>query len=389
MRSRPTAAFVAWALLPGTAAFPQATNPILTGIPANTARDLGAYTSDPLCGVPIQVTDYSRFTYDSWRHQLLLFGGGHASTPRTDVDVFDFATLQWSSAYPPTPVSALTFANYDPVLVRWISSGHPLARHTYDQLVFAPSTGQLVMLARGHGGAYCTGDWGWEWGRVAHYDPAARTWSWSQTADNFYDGSDPYPAAEYDPVSGQIVVVARSGLWTYDPVSRVKTQRLAYSKDMGYANNLVHFPPNQKMYYIARGAPTRVWEVTLDRANWAASTVVELAPSGIVFDSQESGWAYDSWTRVIGGGVRNGIFYAFDPLAAAWSSAVMQIQGTGGPIGDLASHTLDFDPVDGVFLFLTDYDSGSRTWAYRYRSARIFADGFESGDTSAWSRVVP
>ena len=93
------------ALLAGTAAGAQAPNPVLTGLPGNTARDLGAYASDPLCGVPIQVTDYSRFTYDPVRHRLLLFGGGHASTPRTDVDVFDFATLTWSSAYAPTPLA--------------------------------------------------------------------------------------------------------------------------------------------------------------------------------------------------------------------------------------------------------------------------------------------
>ena len=46
----------------------------------------------------------------------------------------------------------------------------------------------------------------------------------------------------------------------------------------------------------------------------------------------------------------------------------MQVQGGGGPIGTQAFHTLDFDPVDGVFLFLTEYDSGSRMWAYRYGS---------------------
>lgn len=356
-------------LAPGTNALAQPTNPILTGLPANTARDLGAYTSEPLCGVPIQVTDYSRFTYDPQRHQLLLFGGGHASTPRTDVDVFSFATLTWSSAYPPTPESELTLANYDPVLVRWISTGHPIARHTYDQLVFDPGTGDLVMLARGHAGAYCTGNWGWESGRTWHYEPDSRTWSVSPTSDNFFGSSDPYPAAEYDPVSGQIVIVAHSGLWTYDPATRVKTERLRYSQDMGYANNLVYFPPNRKMYYIARGAPTRVFEVTLDRANWSSSTVAEMATAGDVFDSQESGFAYDSWNRVIGGGIENGVFRAFDPLTARWTSAAMQVQGAGGPIGAQAFHTLDFDPVDGVFLFLTGYDDGSRMWAYRYGSA--------------------
>ena len=355
--------------VPSLQALAQPTNPILTGIPPNTARDLGAYTSEALCGVPIQVTDYSRFTYDPVRHQLLMFGGGHSSTPRTDVDAFSFASLTWTSAYPPTPTAQLVFSNYDPSLARWISTGHPIARHTYDQLVLEPVSGDLVMLARGHAGAYCTGSWGWESGRVGHYDHDTRSWSFSPTADNTFGSSDPYPGAEYDPVSGLIVVVAGEGLWTYDPATRVRVQRLAYNEGMGYANNLVYFPPNQRMYYIQRGSPTRVWEVVLDRANWSASTVTELTTTGDVFDSDESGFAYDSWNHVIGGGVENGVFRAFDPVTRRWSSAVMQVQGSGGPIGTQAFHTLDFDPVDGVFLFLTGYNDGSRMWAYRYGSA--------------------
>ena len=87
--------------------------------------------------------------------------------------------------------------------------------------------------------------------------------------------------------------------------------------------------------------------------------------------------------------MRDGVFYAYDPVENSWTSAAMQIQGGGGPIGDLAFHALDFDPVDGVFLFLTGYDSGSRMWAYRFADPRLFADGFESGDTAAWSAVSP
>ena len=79
----------------------QTPNPILTAIPPNTARNLGPYTSEPLCGVPIGVTDYSKLVYDPTRHKLMMFGGGHATTPRTDVDVFDFGTLSWTSADTP------------------------------------------------------------------------------------------------------------------------------------------------------------------------------------------------------------------------------------------------------------------------------------------------
>jgi hypothetical protein len=348
----------------------QTPNPTLTTIPPNTARNLGAYTGDPVCGgVPIGITDYSKLVYDPTRHLLLMFGGGHATTPRTDVDVFSFDTLTWTSAYAPTPVAQLTLANYDPSLARWISTGHPIARHTYDQLVVHPGTGDMVMTSVGHAGAHCTGEWGFDAGRVGHYDHDTRTWSFSPTADNVFGGGSGYPGAEYDPVSGLVVIVGGAGLYTYDPVTRVKTQRLSYDQDeMGYANNLVYYPPNQRMYYIARGEPTRVWEVTLDRTNWASSTVTQMTTTGAVFDSEESGFAYDSWNEVIGGGVANGVFHVFEPEVARWTALTMQIQGGGGPVGTQAFHTIDFDPVDGVFLFLTGYDSGSRMWAYRYGS---------------------
>ena len=253
--------------------------------------------------------------------------------------------------------------------MRWISTGHPIARHTYDQLVLDPGTGDLVMTAIGQAGALCTGDWGNGGGRVGHYDHDTRTWSFSPTADNVFGPGTTFPGAEYDPVSGLIVVVGGTGLYTYDPATRVKTLRKSYDQPaMGYANNLVYYPPNQRLYFIARGAPTRVWEVTLDRANWANSTVTPMATTGVVFDSQESGFAYDSWNEVIGGGVAGGVFHVFEPELARWSALTMQVQGGGGPVGTQAFHALDFDPVDGVFLFLTEYDSGSRMWAYRYGS---------------------
>ena len=77
-------------------------NPNLN-VPVNTAKDLGAYTSDAPCN-PQTITDYSGFAYDSINHQMLMFGGGHAASARTDVDVFDLkaSSPSWKSAYPST-----------------------------------------------------------------------------------------------------------------------------------------------------------------------------------------------------------------------------------------------------------------------------------------------
>jgi hypothetical protein len=36
----------------------------------------------------------------------------------------------------------------------------------------------------------------------------------------------------------------------------------------------------------------------------------------------------------------------------------------------MAFHCIDYDPIDNVFIFLTDAKSGAHTWAYRHRAAR-------------------
>ena len=82
----------------GTAPSNLSINPTLTNIPVNTAKMLGQYTSTQLseCSLsPIGINSYSKFTYDSTNHQMLMWGGGHATTLRDDVDVLNLNSLNW------------------------------------------------------------------------------------------------------------------------------------------------------------------------------------------------------------------------------------------------------------------------------------------------------
>ncbi len=350
-----------------------ARNPSLAALPDNTAIDLGKYKSHPLKPDgethPIRITDYSRFTYDCSNHQMLLFGGGHASTPRTDVDVFSFTTLTWKSAYAPTPVRDLRMANRDAERGCWMSTGHPIARHTYDAMPFAENTGELILMHWVNARAYFTegDDYILRKVKIAHYDPVKKHWRYSQ-ADTA--GFEECIACEYDPESGLIVGLDRGALWTYDPVSQVKTRRMStVGLPLGYDNNLVYFPPTKKMYLFNRKA--EIFEVTLDRHHWPASTVALL--TGVTGekpnagDTDDTGFAYDSANQIIGGGVAGGRFFAFDPLARTWIAKVIATQPPGASVGSVACHCLDYDPVDNVFIFLTSHRSGARTWAYRYK----------------------
>ncbi len=113
-----------------------------------------------------------------------------------------------------------------------------------------------------------------------------------------------------------------------------------------------------------RGAVTYVWELCFDRAKNSV-LIQELTTVGAPA-SQEDGWAYDSKNHVIGGGVLNNTFYAFDPATNTWDSKVMQVVSSDGETpGSEVFHALDYDPVDNVYLFLSD--PHRRTWAYRYK----------------------
>jgi hypothetical protein len=361
----------------GRAAAAPTQNPKLMAIPENTAVDLGPYTCESpegAFGGCAAITDYSGMVYDYHNHQLLMFGGGHAGstgTLRSDVSAFDFATLKWGSAYTPTSCAEMRVDNIDATTASWISTHQPLSRHTYDMLVMSDDPPHLLLLTSGAvGPETCSGppaQPGFPMQtKVSAYDPVAKTWKFNATPTGEWDS---FSVAEQDPVAGMSVIIGSYGLWVYDP----RKDSFAGSKylpvELGYANNLVYSPVDDRMYYFLRGKSTRVLELALDRADWKSSTLTEL--TGILGGpgERETGYAYDTVNHVIGGAVADGHFSAFDPVKKTWTTVEMKTEPPGAKVGNLAFHEIAYDPVDGVFIFVTDYGSGFRVWAYRYAGA--------------------
>jgi hypothetical protein len=366
---------------PATAPPPSAPapNPTLASIPPGTARNLGRYTctQDPRdarsCAT---ITDYSGFKYDKFRHKMLMYGGGHAATMRSDVDVFDFTTLKWQSAYPSTPCSLMTAANFDRSRNAWISNSTPWSIHSYDKLVLTENTKELILIPRSLGarGLQTCAEPNLpdgSPGRVPHYNPDSAKWSYGGVPGAWE--TTYVPAAEYDPVSGRVVIMGQEGLWTYDPVAKASAWHRSVPPAVSIAQNLIYYPPTDKMYYIATCwiARAAVWEVTLDRSDFSRSTIIPLEVSGdlpfaSLGDAGETGFAYDPVSGIIGGGVRNGSFYAFDPRTRTFTAHPIATEPGAPAVGTQAYHALDYNPVDGVYLFVTDAASGRYVWAYRH-----------------------
>jgi hypothetical protein len=360
-------------------------NPTLSGLADETALDLGQFDctdvdgEDP--GYCRQATDYSGFVYDPHNHKMLLYGGGHATTMTDSIHVLDLGgSLEWTDLYPPTPCAEMTAANLDSTNGAWLAGlagpyPRPVSTHTYDMLAVAPLLDEFIVIARTFTGGTCNPVGNDIGGRIAHFDGVGRTWSFSPTAEGAtYELTVNIPASEPDPVSGKIVLVSNGGLSLYEPATRTYTHvsdtlntsagPQANLSSTLYANHLVYFPPGDRFYYIVRKQPVEVYALKLDRNDPAQSTIDRITTTGPTSTNGEPGYAYDEINHVIGGAVQDDEFFVLDPATGTWSSHPMN----GGSPGSMAFHSIAYDSVDNVFVFVTDYNSGRKTWAYRLKN---------------------
>lgn len=352
-------------------------NPRLSGLSPNTAIDLGlidcATPDGEGDGACRKITDYSSFVYDSKRHQFLMFGGGHATTFTDVVLRFNLSTLKWEDLYEPTPCSLMTLSNLDKTLGAWKSvpggpAPRPFSTHTYDMLGVLGD--EFVMAATGTGrmtSGTCSeidNDSLNGVGKIAFYNLTTGVWRFSK-ADRFYQG---FPGMELDPLSNKFIAFGRDrGLEVYDPATDTTTNPLPNAGDslMGIEGNLVYFPPKDAFYYMAGSyqPSTLVWEIKLNRSDFAKSQIRQLSPTGSASPNKR-GFAYDNKNQIIGGGISGNRFYAFDPVANSWSSLAI---ATGNP-NESSFHALGYDPINNVYIFINEngyYDR--KTWAYRYK----------------------
>lgn len=340
--------------------------------------------------------------------------------------------LTYRSIYRPTPrigtdsVGMWVESNYDYTKGAWLSGGvsgngpypRPVARHTLDETLVitddAIGLDHFVVLGRVEGntadsqasGGGLLGLWTKNGtqpahapvdheldtaGQAAHYPLASGgvgPWSWAAIPGMQENGGNrPYAACEYDPVSKLVVICGLYYFETYDPVT--KTRAAGNRRDM-LANpivdsvtgatvapdgnnidmNMVYCTANDKFYYFKHnGSAMEVWEITPNRANWPASQIVRLNPTGTPFPGTECGVAYDSDHALIGVGPWNSFFYVFDysvgsgPTRGQWRRQL--IPQASGSIGWNA-HCLLYTPRDKVYVFITGGGGSARTWSYRW-----------------------
>ena len=380
-------------------------NPTFTNLPDNTAYYLGKYSPAPLpnCDPAFVgssgmvngygIADYSKMLYDGKNNQMMLWGGGHATTPRDDIDTLDLNVSPpvWRSAYPSTPILDMTPANYDATNTAWFSTNRPVSRHSYDLLSFNSVTGEMYMVSTNpsiystcipasiRSVAYNVKSPVWR------YSTASKLWS----NDNTQVTWGTLGGSEVDPISGNVIIVDSTGVHMYNTATKVAQKIINIDvtvTPISYAQNLVYFPPTDKFYYMMNDG--RVFELTLNRANPTSSTFIAMtgisgtlpprpvasAANGYT-DTGETGWVYDTQNKLIGGGLQSSVFYTFDPISKVWSASSLAKNNapSGFVLGSIVgSHAIDYDSADNVYIFLSKESNPIATyeyhvWAYRYK----------------------
>ena len=339
-----------------------APNPRLAGLPDNTAVELGPFVWERAPGETCggSVTDFGGMTYDMHNHRILLFGGGHSATDTDSLLSFDLSTLKWSALYKPTPVKYLTKENLDNGFWKAGETGpypRPASRHTYDLLVVPDDAAELLMLRNGD---YSMTQHAYYNSNCGVYD--FKTGKWKVIPPQPFGGWG--GVCEYDPISKKVIGNAGNngqGLFVFDPAtgkSQMILDDLIYKyKANGDSGTMVYCPVDRKMYVIQTNA--QIWSIDLDRANLRNSKIAVLQPSGEKPPGGECAYAYDAKNVLIGGGVKDNKFYAYDPAKNAWLSQNIQ----GAKPGTMTFHCLIYDPVDNVYVFI----AGNKTYAYRWK----------------------
>ncbi|MGB1111369.1 MAG: hypothetical protein ACPG4N_13495, partial [Gammaproteobacteria bacterium] len=99
------------------------------------------------------------------------------------------------------------------------------------------------------------------------------------------------------------------------------------------------------------------WKLRLNRENLSFSTMEPLTFSGDE-PNYRAGFDWDSKNRIIGGGVHDGKFFAFDVKNQQWTAKTIR----GAPVKAMYGYGMQYAPALNVFIFMTK----DRTFAYRW-----------------------
>lgn len=375
-------------LAPAATATAQTPNPTLQALPPGWSElpgsDMAAagWTTVPDCdyGNPCEIASgnilsYSGAVLDVARQRIVLWGGGHNDFFGNQLLLFDLATLAWQIEQPPTSITQYgAEPDYE------FANGLPVSRHTYDHLGIITHLGGLFFAFSGACAERPLFNDGRSFGDVWTYDFDAGSWTDHTDEAVGNDGfhlRSPGASGEYDPVTERWYQLTQYGIWSYD----FETKTFELVSEDG--------PPGIERTSVLDTRRRLIWsyggqyggDANLSAFDVDAGTFEIVSSVNEPGVRSAAGLTYDPIDDrlVLFGGAADSSVWSYDPDSASWSEHA----DPGGPAGSSVYGRFLYEPVNDVFLLVDDADS---VWVWkRVPSALLFQDGFESGDTSAWS----
>jgi hypothetical protein len=316
--------------------------------------------------------DWSGAAFDRARDRLFITGGGHGGYAGNEVYVLDLGTLTLSRLNAPsTPIrNGCDFGGT-------YADGRPVSRHTYDHLAWLPGPERLFMV----GGS----QWqcGYFIGDAWTFDPAGNAW-----VEKTYGGA---PRATFglgvthDPNSGLVYAHDDYDLYSYDAAADRWTRRTQNASGPGDYKSAVIDPRRKRYLYYALNDRTLFW---YDIASPTGTLVRQSgATTGCGFmDTYAAGWEYDPVLDRLVAWNGGDTVQLMDPDTRVCTTVTF----AGGPaaMGNGTFGRFRYSTASQAYVTCNHIDENC--FALRLTPpGAIFRDGFQSGNTSAWSRAVP
>lgn len=373
----------------------QGPNPVLAGLPdgewsalPDSAMTAAGSMAIECCDFSIGcelpgIFSFSGATLDTDRRRVVVWGGGHNDYFGNQLVAFDIATLQWQLVTPPTSVCLFS----DPPDYRF-TNGLPVSRHTYDHIdyidhlgVFFSYSGATADSPPFNGGTSYGDLWTFDFDTGSWNDRTAL-----QSGDIDFWLPQPGASGEYDPLTQLWFQISEQGVWSLDLSTHVWT-KINEDGHPGIERVSVLDPVRRLIWSYGGdyGGDDNLSAYDIDGNNMQVVSAENLP--GI---ASGAGLAYDAANDqlVLFGGYESGAqsVFNYDIESGGWTE-FPYVSGPG--TSERTYGRFLYDEVNNVFFLI---DSVDRVWVWKNTlgsELALFSDGFETGDTSAWSSDLP
>ncbi|MFQ5535031.1 MAG: hypothetical protein ACE5EM_09460 [Sphingomonadales bacterium] len=158
------------------------------------------------------IDSWNGAAYDNNRHHWYFHGGGHQDYSGNEVYRFDFTSLKWTRLTEPSPLVDTSLDS-----CRLPQDGPP-SIHTYDGLIYAPTTDTIWYFTRR--GGYCrkrapTARRTKAPARVWEFNLVTLTWT-----EHFPYTADGFVYTAFDKVTGEILVIGDREITAFNPSTK-------------------------------------------------------------------------------------------------------------------------------------------------------------------------